>query len=162
MFAALKSFFFSEQDFRRADILAFRTITTLLSLFQPHANSPPPTHSKAEHDELMVLDSFAALLVRQHEVAGVISTGNDGSRIQVLASVVRLDNSGPLFTFPQPTNPLWWIASINPRTNPPKNNYDIDPSLTSREVSLDDPVIPEELLAEEEKNLLDTFLRTQW
>ncbi len=126
MFAALKSFFFSEQDFRRADILAFRTITTLLSLFQPHANSPPPTHSKAEHDELMVLDSFAALLVRQHEVAGVISTGK------------------------------------NPRTNPPKNNYDIDPSLTSREVSLDDPVIPEELLAEEEKNLLDTFLRTQW
>jgi hypothetical protein len=76
----------------------------MLSLFQPHTTSEPPTHSKAEHDELMVLDALAALLVRQHEVAAVTS-GNDGSSIQVLASVVRLDNSGPIFTdiFPQPT-----------------------------------------------------------
>jgi hypothetical protein len=167
MLAKLKSFFWSDKDFRVADILAFRTITTLLSLFQPHANSTPPTHSKAEHDELMVLDSLAALLVRQHEVAAVTSTGNDGSSIQVLASVVRLDNSRPIFTdiSPQPTrNSFQWVASMNPRSNPPKSNYAVDQLLTSPDVSLVDPddQIPEKLLAAKDKNLLNTFLLTQW
>jgi hypothetical protein len=163
MLAKLKSFFWSERDLRRADILAFRTITTLLSVFQPHTPSNPQTHSKTEHDELMVLDALAALLVRQHEVAAVISTGNDGSGVQVLASVVRIDNSGPIFTdiLPQSTQ---WVASMNPRANPPKKNYPVDPSLTSFDVSLEVPdgQIPAELLTEKDKNLLDAFLETQW
>jgi hypothetical protein len=53
---------------------------------------------------------------------------------------------------------------MNPRSNAPKRNYAIDPSVTSTDVSLEvpDDQIPEELLAMKDENLLDTFLRTQW
>jgi len=53
----------------------------------------------------MVLDALVVLLVRQHEVAAVISAENDGSSIQILASVVCLDNSGPVFTDNFPAYP---------------------------------------------------------
>jgi hypothetical protein len=168
MLAALKSLIFPEPSkaaTRRADLLAFRTITTLLALFQPHDNRDPQKHTTAERNELMVLDSLAALFTRQHEVAAVSSIEQSSTNVEVLVSVVHHDNSEPLFTdiFPQPT---YWLTSANPRTNSPKSNYAIDPSLTSNDISLADPdeSIPENLLASKEKarNLFDTFLRTQW
>jgi len=52
---------------------------------------------------------------------------------------------------------------MNPRSKLPKSDYDIDPSLTSADVSLDIPdgQIPVKLLDKKDKNLLDTFLLTQ-
>ena len=154
---ALKSLFVpSKPNQRQQDILAFRTITTLLSIFNIPSNSNVITkHTKGEQDELRVLDALATLLTRQYEIVAVNSMEFQGTDIQVVASVEPADTSDPFHL----------IISANPRKNAPKKGYAIDPLLSGQDVSLVDPdeVIPAVLSSSvNSEDLLKTFLKTQW
>jgi len=148
---ALKSLFVpSKSNQHEQDILAFRTITTLLSIFDIPSNSNVITkRTKGEQDELRVLDALATLLTRQYEAVAVTSMEFQGTDIQVVAS------AEPSVT------PL--ILSANPRIKAPKKGYAIDPLLSGQDVSLvnSDEVIPA-VLSVNEEDLLKTFLKTQW
>ena len=154
---ALKALFSPQLDQRNIDILAFRTITTMLSFFETPSNYNPPIHkTKEEQDELRVLDALSALFVRQYEIVAVASE-NKGTSVQVIAS---LEPGLP----PDPTlDPLRFVVSPNARAQPPKRGYPADKFVTSLDISLVNPDddIPEELSANQ-GDLLETFLRTQW
>ncbi len=155
MNARLRSLFFQPKaNLRKQDILAFRTITTLLSFFEPPSNSKVTRHPREQQDELRVLDAMSTLLARQYEVAAVTSMEFKGTDIQVVASVEPKAS-------PEPSH---LIATANPRSKAPKKGYDIDPLLSGNNVSLVDPdaVIPEVLSANQEGDLLQIFLETQW
>jgi len=158
---ALKALFSPQLDLRNNDILAFRTITTMLSFFETPSNSNPPIHkTKEEQDKLRVLDALSTLFVRQYEIVAVASE-NKGTGIQVIASV----EPGLPGVTPEPTlDPLRFVVSPNARTQPPKKGYPADEFVTSLDISLVNPDdnIPEELSANQDGDLLETFLRTQW
>jgi hypothetical protein len=153
---ALKSFFLpSKPNLRKQDILAFRTITTLLSFFEPPSNSKVTRHTKGQHDELRVLDALSMLLARHYEVAAVTTMGFKGTDIQVVVSVEPKAS---------PDDPFHLIDSVNPRSNAPKKGYPVDPLLSDQDVSLVDPdaMVPEVLSINQEGDLLKIFLETQW
>jgi hypothetical protein len=123
------------------DLLAFRTITTILHFLQSESNQYPTTparFTKEDRNDLRVLDALSAILIRQHEIVAVVARPYNGSNlnVQVIASVV----SG----YPSNTNSL--------------------PSFRK------DPWVPEELVtavAAGQGNvrtvrLLEIFLKTQW
>ena len=152
---ALKSLFFqSKTNLRKEDILAFRTITTLLSFFQPPSDSKVTRHTKRQQDDLRVLDALSTVLARQYEVAAVTSMEFEGTGIQVVASVQP--EASP--------EPSYLIDTANPRPKAPKRGYAIDPLLSGNDISLVDPdeVIPEVLSTDQEGDLLKIFLKTQW
>ena len=88
-------------------ILAFRIITTMLSMIQ----SPEVTITEATEKltspqckELRVLDSLASLANRQHEIIATVSaTQIPGSEttIQVILSIINFIDSELALTFPQ-------------------------------------------------------------
>jgi len=150
---ALKSLFVPKSNQRQQDILAFRTITTLLSIFDTPSNPNVITkHTKGAQDELRVLDALATLLTRQYEVVAVTSMEFQGTDIQVVASIE-----------PGAPDPFHLIVSANPRTKAPKKGYAIDPLLSGQDVFLVNPdeVIPA-VLSINQEDLLTTFLKTQW
>jgi len=153
MLALLKSLF-SQSNLRKQDILAFRTITTLLSFFELPSNSKVTGHPKEQQDELRVLDAMSTLFTRQYEVAAITSMEFKGTDIQVVASVQPEASPGPIHM----------IVSVNPRSKAPKKKYAIDPLLSGNDISLVDPdeVIPEVLSTDQEGDLLKIFLKTQW
>jgi hypothetical protein len=158
----------SEDCSKTNAILAFRTITTMLSLIQPtNRNNTEPTNvSKEQRYELRVLDALSAVLVRRHEIAAVMTKHNNGSGIQVLASANNLEPA--LLTIPQSEgvssrSPLRWFITPNPRDPARNPNSKLD-SLTTQSIvpALVDPDtgISEQLSNAED--LLNTFLQTQW
>ena len=150
-------------------ILAFRTITTMLSLIQQPSETTKvePVHiPKAKRKELRVLDSLAALLVRNHEVVTVMTVPSNGNSIQII-SVVNLNQSRPALTItPQPGMSLspwnleWWL-SINPRRTAP-----IIPEADEDSMQVVDPDTRiSQTLSNSMGNpdiLLHTYLQTQW
>ena len=90
------------------DLLAFRTITTMLSFIQSTtgqlrrtANTMTPLGTDREDRRLLrILDALSTVLVREHEVIAVVVKPYDGSDVQVLASMVQPSNE-PLL---QPSN----------------------------------------------------------
>ena len=129
------------------DLLAFRTITTMLSFIQSTtgqlgctANMTTPLGTDREDCRLLrILDALSTVLVREHEVIAVVVKPYDGSDIQVLASIIQPSNE-PLL---QPSNEsllqsgansdsqsfMRWVLSnftftMNTRHNPIYKNND--------------------------------------
>ena len=159
-------------------ILAFRTITTMLSLIQSPTEvtksgiTGQKDISDSHRRDLRVLDAISALAIRKHEIAAVMAKRHNGANIQVLVSA---NNSEPALTIPQqyPDSKndsdlsflRWFMITPNPRY-PKKNSKNETDSLTARYTypTLVDPntQISEELSMATQENLLQTFLRTQW
>jgi hypothetical protein len=107
-------------------IHAFRTITTMLSLIQPtkqdNSSGKQPNIAKPLRGELRILDALAALIIRGHGVAAVVSKPKEGSQTeQVLVSVTNLNRTKEQLITLQPLfgtilNAMTAIfASQNPR-----------------------------------------------
>ena len=90
------------------DLLAFRTITTMLYFIQSTTGqlghtattTAPLGTNQEDHRSLRILDALSTVLVREHEVIAVVVKPCDGSDVQVLASMVQPSNE-PLL---QPSN----------------------------------------------------------
>jgi len=150
-------------------ILAFRTITTMLSLIQSPTeitSTGEKDLSKEQRDKLRVLDALSAVIVRQHEIAAVMAKPSNGDKIEVLASVNHLD---PTFDIPQLSDSrldrLRWLITPNPR-DPLKNKKSKIDSLTTRATSVTlvdtNTKISEKLSTADSDKLLDTFLLNEW
>lgn len=153
----------TESDLKRSSILAFRTITTMLSLIQCPIETTqiePVDISAPKRKELRILDALAALLIREHEKVAVMAKP-DGKSIQVISVVnLNLNNSEPVVIEPS-TWGIRWLASLNSRhTQPlfPENDED--------SMRVVDPDTRVHQTLEEHRNdpdmLLKTFLLTQW
>ena len=91
---------------RTEALLAFRTITTMLSLIQSNANtdSDAGLNVKNSRKELKILNAFATVAIREYGVAAVVAAPYDQSgNIQVLASVSYLNHDEGQLTIPQPS-----------------------------------------------------------
>lgn len=142
-------------------ILAFRTITTMLSLIQcpTETTKIEPLHiSKDDRKELMVLDALAALLIRNYEKVAIMAEPFDGKSIRVI-SIVSLNNPESAVT--KPSRSIRWFASLNSRYTPPlfpENKEDpmrvVDPDTKIHQKLSEHKNNPEELF--------NSFLLTQW
>jgi hypothetical protein len=156
-------------------ILAFRTITTMLSLIQSPITGTIDARRKdipqtdAQRYQLRVLDAMAAVVVRANEIVAIAAKQYDGSSIQVLASVVHLDAFEPILTIHQPDEGQWnlfrwFLVTPNPR-DPKKNpSSPIDSLTTDTDLTLVDPDIKvsKELSEASGVPLLKLFLNTHW
>ena len=149
-----------------ASILAFRTITTMLSNIQ----CPSETSTNVDpiriqvpdekRKELRVLDALAALLVREYEKVAVMKSC-DGKSIQVI-SVVNLNNPSPESAVTVlRRQPCRWLASLNSRTLSPKFPEKDEDAM---QVVDPDTRVPKALLEHQNDPpiLLNTFLLTEW
>jgi hypothetical protein len=163
----------------RDAILAFRTITFMLSLIQsPTAIINPDGKedlSKDQRYELKVLDSLAAVVVRQHEIVAVMAKSYNGSNLEVVASVDNVDlavnTPQHTVTTQSPVDSDWtkkrlrWFITPNPRY--PQKGMEKDSLRTSNpSMTL---VNPNESISDELSNLkaspdalLNVFLATEW
>jgi hypothetical protein len=159
-----------DDDYVHEAILAFRTITTMLSHLQSptkFASTRSQNLSKDDRKNLKVLDALSAVIVRQHEIVAVMAKASKGSNIEVFASVNNLETS---FNIPQHIDnhsgwkPLQWLISPNPRV--PKNTKVKVDSLTNRNQSMTlvDPStsISKDLSMASRDKLLDVFLQNEW
>jgi hypothetical protein len=155
-------------------ILAFRTITTMLSLIQSPTETIISGKNKNPDDqrrELKVLDVFSAVAVRQHEIVAVTAKRDDGPNLPVLISVNNLESEFDISQQQQQSessrawHPLRWFITPNPR-DAAKNPGDEQDSLTtqSRLITLVDPNlgISSDLSMASPDKLLNTFLETEW
>jgi len=156
-------------------ILAFRTITSMLSMIQsPEVTNTEPTQQLTvpQCKELRVLDSLASLATRGHEIvatATALPNSSSGANVQVILSIVNLIDSEPALTSPQNSEKTWvrWFLTMNARRDPLKF-----PPTAQDEMELKDPdtyISPtlKELKSEEpskssNKKLLHTYLLTEW
>jgi hypothetical protein len=149
------------------DLLAFRTIITMLSTLQRSAFTTGPIATiKEDRNELKVLDALSAILVRGNEIAAVVA-----SKDQVIASVVHASNTDFLLQPDAACNSasgqgFWRRFSVapNPRTQKIHGHFDSLINHTSFPLIRDDE-IPVELTvahASGKKRLLEVFLKTQW
>jgi hypothetical protein len=161
-------------------ILAFRTITTMLSLIPSTKTTTGQAktttgqedcqYPREQRTELRVLDALSAVIVREHEIVAVMAKPYDGIKIQVIASV---NNSEPALSITQhgQSTPsrrlLQWLTTPNPR-DLARNLKDSSDSQTrttqNTSTIIVDPkmAISEELSGAKESDLLNTFLQTQW
>ena len=156
-------------------ILAFRTITSMLSLIQSPTTTTNTGQIKASREqraELRVLDALSAVVVREHEVAAVMVRPFNGLSIEVLTSVTG-NNFEPALTITQHgqsstgRNLLRWLISPNPRDhsrNPADKMDSLNRTIQDTPMKLVDPTteISKELSAAKESDLFSTFLQTQW
>lgn len=165
---------------RDRDLLAFRTIITMLALLQspntePAKDTKPTSTEKAQRNELRVLDALSAILVRQHEVAAVMAKPYDGDILQVLASVIHSNHTEHLPSFAQPSaarddqgvwnRVLHYLVAPNPRDQRVNNhkdsltNWTDYPTITNPAES-----VLKDLSAAADKNmsLLEIFLEHHW
>jgi hypothetical protein len=152
-------------------LLAFRTITFMLSLIQSGKRvakikiEPTPELKK----ELKPLDALAAIAIRQHGIAAAtVAMRNDASgTLQVLASSDS-PSSGP--TNPQTSSSTskiqeWlkiiFLLTLNPR-NDRSINHDQEPPDQLLKIVDPDTEIPESLRCCKESDLLKTYLMDVW
>jgi hypothetical protein len=150
---------------------AFRTITTMLSLIPTGTNTPDPEPKPVtvpQHlaQELKLLDSLAAVLVRRDEIVAVVAEPQAGTEegskdIQVIASVTHPshDHSGKAEpTIAQHLSDLFsFLVSRNPRKDDLKDQ-------DQQMVNPDDPIIidpedqvPDYLKRANKEKLFQTF-----
>lgn len=153
----------------KSSILAFRTITTMLSLIQrPTVRLSFETEGvdvpESLRNDLRVLDSVAALLVREDEKVAVMAKELDGKSFPVICVINRND---PGSTVPQTDTdsgawpPARWIASLNSRFSKPVFPETKEDSM--RVVDPDTRVSPTLSHHKEDlEMLLRTFLLTEW
>lgn len=162
------------------DLLAFRTIITMLSSIQsPNIRLAAKTAigttmDKNSRNALRVLDALSAVLIREHEITAVVAQPFNGLNLQVFASVVYPSNAGPLFQpgsdGAEPDSQSFWgrvfTVAINPRNPGPKALKDNSLiNVTSLPIigdHLDN--VPVELVnaAKVNASVLDMFLKTHW
>ena len=160
-------------------ILAFRTITTMLSLIPSpiKTTSGQKEFTREQRTELRVLDALAGVIVREHEVAAVMAKPYNGFNIQVIASV-NLNNSEPALSITQQgqsspsTGPgrqlLRWLITPNPR-DLARDKLKVDSDSLTRTTQNTSTIlvnpkmgISEKLSGAKESDVLNTFLQTQW
>lgn len=165
-----------EQRTKAKDLLAFRTIITMLSHIQsPNIQSSTNTPIGTSGDdrrELRVLDALSTVLIRQHEIIAVVARPYDGSSLQVFASVVHPSNAEPL-SQPgvDPGDQSFWdrvcnfTAAMNPRISKINNHSDSLINTTSLPIIENhENRVPGELVnaAKENVSVLEIFLQTHW
>jgi hypothetical protein len=164
---------------KRTCLLAFRTIITMLSSIQS-SNTRLDVEIKAriigtgdkDLGELKVLDALSAVLIRENETIAVVARpsscrDNDGSILQVFASVVNPINSKPLLQYS--ANHSFWnlarsfIIAPNPRNAMTNNHTDSLMNSTLLPI-LGHPqaIVPVNLVTAEWDSLLDIYLKTYW
>ena len=169
----------SQSDFKAEDLLAFRTIITMLSYIQSHNGAVTRRTGPTATDEkdcnpvrvLRVLDALSTVMTRQHEIIAALAKPYNGFTIQVFASVVYSNKAEPLF---QPgaesDQDLWsWVCKYilvpNPRDT--KVNGHID-SLMNKTllpfIGDHQDKVPQELVTTVKENppVLDIFLQNHW
>jgi hypothetical protein len=169
MQASLSSFDLLKMPFKKAEsrfkpgILAFRTITTMLSLIHCPTET---THiefvniPKRKQKGLRVLDALAALLIREHEKVAIMTKPYDGKSIQVV-SVVNFNNTPSAVAVKGSSRTIRWFASLNSRYTEP-----LFPESEEDAMKVVDPDTRVNQTLSELKNnpeaLLKTFILTQW
>lgn len=176
------SLFNSQSDSKHRELLAFRTIITMLYYIQSSNTRFPKTDiTVAAKEELMALrvqDALSAVLIRQHEVAAVVAQPYNGLSLKVFASVVHPSKAEPQAlpqhfarSVDQPQN-FWdqvrnFTVTINPRAPKSKINNHNDSliNLTSLPIIGDhQDQVPKDLVAvaEVSKSVLDVYLDVHW
>ena len=165
----------SESEAQAEAILAFRTITMMLSMIQSptteiRVEEIPKTD--VERRQLRVLDALSAVAVRQHEIVAVMAKSYDGDGLQVLASVNNLDPTLDITQHKEsrqgggPLRLKWWITpNPRPKAKNPKDKVDsLTRTTLNKSVTLVDPnlKISGYLSKAPPDKLLDTFLQTEW
>jgi hypothetical protein len=156
------------------DLLAFRTIITMLSHIQSPNNESTSTGPiatvKEDRDELRVLDALSAMLSRQHEITAVVAKPYYDSDLQVFVSTTYRSNAEPLFqpgAEPNFWSRVWNFTTItNPRVTQVNGHTDSLMNQTPLPYIGDhQDKIPEELVtaaAAKNSPLLDIFLENNW
>lgn len=121
----------SKKSASDSDIMAFRTMTTIISLIQrtdPSLKAPelsPPSPTDEQSRELRVLSALATILVMEHEkVAVVAKHGNSsGGGVEVFActdsSAGKNTKSDSESSYADIFQYLWnFVVAENPRENP--------------------------------------------
>jgi len=152
------------------DLLAFRTIITMLSHIQSpnneSTNTGPIATVKEDRDELRVLDALSAMLSRQHEITAVLAKPYDGSNLQVFVSTTYPSNAEPLLYGAEPSTQSFWsrIWNFTAVTNPRDIQVNGHADSLMNQTPLQDK-IPGELVtaaAAENIPLLNIFLENHW
>jgi hypothetical protein len=170
----------SAPTIKAEDLLAFRTIVTMLSfIHSPNGRLPaergPIGTDKKDLKELRVLDALSAILIRQHEIMAVVAHPYNGSTLQVFVSVVYPSKAKPLLQ-PEGNSEaqtfMSWVRNFTFAANPrfsPINRDDKDDSLMNKQpfplIKDYENGIPEDLVTAakiENASLLDIFLKTYW
>lgn len=157
-----------ELENKAKDILAFRTIITMLSLIQSRAKQDAAAPGTVnEQQELKVLDALAAVLLREHEITAVVAKPHNGPTVEVFVSVVHPNYAKPFPTQRLDKGLLEWVLEyfviFNPRN---QMVHDQSDSLINRTtlpciVNPNDN-LPKILVGKENEGLLNTFLQCQW
>jgi hypothetical protein len=172
---------------KEQDLLAFRTIITMLACIQsPKGGRPPgaavtvnPIFGKSHEDlaALRLLDALSTVLIREHEITAVMATPYDGENIPVLASVVHptVEPSQSDFSANPDVGPGFWsrmldfshfTVSMNPRTDKINNNTDSLMNKSPLPIIGDyEHEIPRDLVqasSEGNVSLLDVYLGSYW
>ena len=131
----------SSDDTKAQDLLAFRTIISMLSFLQSpssRASSLSIWGSEDDRSTLSVLDALSAVLIREHEVTAVIIAANT----------------------------LTYTVSINPRFTKVNGNIDSLMNKTSLPIVGDyEDKVPADLVTaslKDNESLLDAYLAAHW
>jgi hypothetical protein len=163
----------SQSTTKTQDLLAFRTIITMLSCIQSSntrlATKAGPTRTEKDRAELRVLDALSTVLIRRHEITAVVARPHDGINFQVFASVAYPSNAEPLL---QPDDKGLWsricnfTVTTNPRVSKMHTRTDSLINLSSIPVIGDhQDQVPGELVTAAKENstdVLNIFLKTHW
>ena len=161
-------------DTKTEDLLAFNTITTMLSYFwAPNnrlATNTPIGINDTDRRILKVLDAVSAVLIRDNEVTAVVAKPYERSNFQVFASVTYIGNAESLLqSTPIPSQSSFWdrfIVGVNPRDD--KINGHTDSLMNSSLLPIlgdHKDRVPQNLidLAQQKSDrVLHTFLETCW
>ena len=160
-------------DTKTEDLLAFNTITTMLTYFRAPNNrlatNVPIGIGDDDRRILKVLDAVSAVLIREHEVTAVVAKPYEGSKFQVFASVTYPGNTEPLLQSSAESS-FWdrFIVGVNPRDNAINRHTDSLLNSTLLPIFGDHKdQVPQKLIdAAQEKldapRVLNTFLETCW
>jgi hypothetical protein len=107
------------------DLLAFRTITTMLHFIQSHSSYYTGAIVTATEDrnDLRVLDALSAILIRQHKIVAVVAKPYDGPNLQVIASVICPTNTDSLLQPDALTTSFWRRFTVAPNPRKDKTKY---------------------------------------
>jgi hypothetical protein len=152
------------KDILPRNILAFRTITTLLALIQQERPFKVSDESVMEMDqlerqELKISSAFSNLAVTDNDIVAVVTKSSP----ETLAVIVctRLSNHESSFISPQsiPKNPLsriWhFLVTKNFRRDDSKSTWVTDPTIF-------DPEIPDGFKTDDDETLKSVYLDKRW
>jgi len=159
---------------KERDILAFRTITTMLKFIQSPKGGQEELNEiigKSEDDlaTLKILDALSAVLIREHEITAVMAKAYDGE-IPIFASVVD-QTAKPSLQSDANSDGFWsrmrdFTVSMNPRTTQVNNNTDSLMNATPLPIIGDyEDSVPTDLVQASSQgnvSLLGVYLKSHW